>query len=259
MSKQYASSLLPSVTNPLARSFAENYVAYRGISFASEASNSTAFNNVRTQFMGDPLSTRPVSNVGLSLPQSDSSPVRSNGALNGLRSSPVESASEAVEEVGSAGSVGEAVAPELALAQMAKDFGSGINNIWTNITNSAINSNYIHTMSTGHGIGLTQEATNVASSSYANSSNSSLGGSIGAALGGPVGMLIGRGIAGLFNTPVQHAVAYSATGEFNPQSGSTPQSQSSRQPAEPDVEMSDFTSQSQSSVQASMPDAESQV
>lgn len=265
MSKQYASSLLPSVVNPLARSFAENYVSARGISYASDLASGAPFSNIRTQFMGAPQSSRPLSSISVQTPQQNSSGRDSSIAIANIEQTPpsnqtnqitvatpqiasssvrtqvpqqnsrtlttpgVESASEAAEEVGSAGSAADAVAPELAIAQMAKDLGGGINSIWTNITNSGINSNYINTMTSGHGIGLSQEATNVAASSYANSSNSSLGGSIGAALGGPIGMLIGRGIAGLFNSPVQHAVAYSATGSFDPQSGSTPQSQSSWQ------------------------------
>lgn len=289
MGSRYANSLLPSVTNPVARNFAANYVSARGIGFVHDSSSNAPFNNIRAQFMGNPTSSFATSSVSTQLPQSarvntqsmqsssftissgrndnvgvadsiqstsvrtqvpqsqsisvstQEPAMRSNVTTqvpqsnNRTFSTPgVDEATEASESSSAEGAVGEAV-PELALAQMAKDVGGGINNIWTNITNSAINSNYISTMTSGHGIGLVQDATNVAASSYANSSNSSLGGSIGAALGGPLGMLLGRGIAGLFNSPVQHAVAQSSTGEFNPQSGTSPQSQSSWTPSSAQV------------------------
>lgn len=128
----------------------------------------------------------------------------------------VETGSEAVEDV---------ACPELAIIQAAQKAGGMLNNILTGISNYRTNFDYITTLTTGHGIGLTESATNKASTAYANSSVTNIGGTIGASVGGPLGALIGRGIAGLFEDKPVDAVAYSATGKFDPQSGNTPQNQ----------------------------------
>lgn len=120
--------------------------------------------------------------------------------------------------------------PEMALIKLAQDAGSGLNGILTTVTNNSISTQFQNTLSTGHGIGLTESAMNQATSSYANSSLEDTGGKIGAMFGGPLGALAGRGIASLFASKVVTAIANSPTGRFDPQAGTTPQSQSSRQP-----------------------------
>lgn len=130
------------------------------------------------------------------------------------------------EEGGSEASAAEEIAcPELAIIQAAQKAGNLINDVMTGISNYHTNFDYIQTLTTGHGIGLTESATNKASTEYANSSITSMGGKIGAMFGGPLGALVGRGIAGLFEDKPVDAIAYSPTGSFNPQSGNTPQNQ----------------------------------
>lgn len=126
------------------------------------------------------------------------------------------------------GAESEALGPEAALAQMAQNVGSGINDLLTTIDNNRVSYAYQNTLNTGHGIGLTEQAMNTATTGYANSSLKSAGGKLGATVGGPAGMLVGRGLASFFESKPIDAVAYSPTGSFNPQNSSTPQSQSSR-------------------------------
>lgn len=136
---------------------------------------------------------------------------------------------EATEEsVGpSAASAAAELDPEVLLAQVGQQIGSGMNTLWTSLNQNSINANYLNTLSNGHGVGLQEQATNQASADYANNSLQDLGGKIGAMFGGPLGVLLGRGLFSLFEAPVTGAVAYSAQGKFNPQTGGTDHSQSS--------------------------------
>lgn len=273
MSQQYANSLLPNVTSPVARNFASNFVSARGIEQTANLSSTAPFNSIRSQFMGfngtsggikvqmpqnnynlpssttssfntsidmgvgagrSQPSTSGLNQLSISTPGASQAPVVSNVRSQVAQSNQFSSATpgldtaeEAVEGVSKVASTASMADPLVALAQVGQQLGSGLNDIFTTATNYNINQGYMHTMTTGHGIGLVQEATNVAASKYGNSSVESLGGKIGSIFGGPLGALAGRGIASLFETPTQHAVAYSPTGEFNPQSGTTPQSQSS--------------------------------
>lgn len=138
---------------------------------------------------------------------------------------PVEAGEDAIE---GAESAGMAAAPELAIIQIAQQAGRGLNSIMGTIMNNNISTNYQTSISTGHGIGLVESAQNQATSGYAQSSLEDIGGKLGAMFGGPLGALAGRGIAGLFAPPITGAIANSPTGRFDPQSGTTPQSQSSR-------------------------------
>ncbi|AZL87717.1 putative capsid protein [Polycipiviridae sp.] len=137
---------------------------------------------------------------------------------------------EGIEAVEGAEATATAAAPELALIQIGQQIGNGLNSILNTISNNSISNQYQTSISTGHGIGLVDIAQNQATSGYAKSSLQDVGGKIGALLGGPLGALAGRGIAGLFSSPVTNAIANSPTGMINPQSGTTPQSQSSKQP-----------------------------
>lgn len=144
---------------------------------------------------------------------------------------PVESSIEGgVEAVEGIEASATAFAPELALVQIGQQIGSGLNSILNTVSNNSISNQYQTSISTGHGIGLVDIAQNQATSGYSKNSLQDVGGKIGALLGGPLGALAGRGIAGLFSTPVTNAIANSPTGRFDPQSGTTPQSQSSKQP-----------------------------
>nr|ULF99659.1 MAG: putative capsid protein [Picornavirales sp.] len=126
------------------------------------------------------------------------------------------------------GAGADALGPEAALIQMAQNAGAGLNDLFTTIDNNRISNAYQTSLNTGHGIGLTEQAMNTATAGYANSSLKSAGGKFGATIGGPAGALIGRGLASFFETKAIDAVAYSPTGSFNPQNGSTNQSQSAR-------------------------------
>lgn len=139
----------------------------------------------------------------------------------------LEGGVEAVEGIEASAT---AAAPELALVQIGQQIGNGLNSILNTISNNSISNQYQTSISTGHGIGLVDIAQNQATSAYSKNSLQDVGGKIGALLGGPLGALAGRGIAGLFSSPVTNAVANSPTGRFNPQAGTTPQSQSSKQP-----------------------------
>lgn len=150
------------------------------------------------------------------------------GNFDNLRNVPVE-ANESSFNNEVTGSEESAAIPELALIQMAQNAGSGLNSILNTVMNNNISTQYQTSLSTGHGIGLVQMAQNQATSAYARSSLEDMGGKLGAMFGGPLGALAGRGIASLFETPVTGAIANSPTGTFNPQSGGTPQSQSSAQ------------------------------
>jgi len=203
-------SVMPQITSPASRNYINDYVAKNGINFvnASTAGSSYMATSAAQLRTGSP--------GGIGFEQNP--PPGMEGGEEADESSLEGAASDAV--------------PEMAIAQMASKLGSGLNNIISGVTNYNINSDYINTISTGHGIGLTESAVNQATGAYAKSSLESLGGSLGALFGGPVGMLAGRGLASLFETPITGAVAYSSQGRFNPQSGTTPQSQSSRQPGE---------------------------
>lgn len=137
---------------------------------------------------------------------------------------------ESEESSTASGASADALGPEAALIQLAQNAGSGLNSILTNAQNNSISTTYQNTLTTGHGIGLTESAMNTATAGYARSTMQDTAGKIGAMFGGPLGALAGRGIASLSSSKVQEATAYSPTGSFNPQSGSTPQSQSSRSP-----------------------------
>lgn len=154
----------------------------------------------------------------------------SNSTLGNFNEKPSTRPMEATEDSFAnevTGSEETAAIPEMALAQMAQNVGSGLNSIINTITNNNISTQYQNSLSTGHGIGLVQMAQNQATSAYAKSSLEDIGGKLGAMFGGPLGALAGRGIASLFEHPVTGAIANSPTGTFNPQSGTTPQSQSS--------------------------------
>lgn len=145
-----------------------------------------------------------------------------------------EGAETAVDDIESVSSMAMDADPVTAIAQVGRMMGNGLNSIMNASANFNTNSDYVRTMATGHGIGLQQVATNTASLEYSNNSLSSLGGSIGAMFGGSLGALAGRGIASLFGNDVSEGqkILNTPNGMQNPQAGTTPQSQSSRQPGE---------------------------
>lgn len=219
----YARSIMPSISNPAARNYLQSYINSNGINFVRSSTAGSSFMSTGTSQLRE-------------------------GAPGGLSEEDSAVDAEEVEEDSPLeGSAVDAI-PEMAIAQMAQKFGSGLNSIISGVKNYNINADYINTLSTGHGIGLQESAVNKATAQYAQSSLENLGGKFGAMFGGPIGMLAGRGIAKLFETPITNAVAYSPMGRFDPQQGTTPQSQSSRQPGadstnEPEpVEMTTLTS-----------------
>lgn len=166
--------------------------------------------------------------AGSSFASSPSQMLRSGSAIS------TNSAADALEgDVGEEAGTGSSLLmdadPVTAVAQIAQNIGGGLNSIITGIQNYNTNADFVNLMANGHGIGLAQVAQNQAAHSYAKSSLEDIGGKLGALFGGPLGVLAGRGLASLFETPMEGAVAYTQEGKFNPQTGTTPQSQSSTQ------------------------------
>lgn len=213
---------------PLSPMTNKGFVSFSPIKDSSfEGLQSGSFS--RTSFSGgvSRLNTPNVFNT--SSPQNVSTGVSDlnvEGAMGG--------AEEAIEGTEAISSLAMDADPVTAIAQVGRMMGNGLNSIMSASANFNTNSDYVHTMATGHGIGLQQTATNVASLEYSNNSLSSLGGSLGALFGGPLGALAGRGIASLFENNVNDGrmILNTPNGMRDPQAGTTPQSQSSRQPGE---------------------------